>query len=221
MKYVLKNSLIRITVLAFITLLGAVVMNSCTAESPFSPDSDSQQQVTAFDDVNNEVDDFHFVSWNPVTEGSTRSLSKTYTVRKYIRKSHGGVVSIYANSGDSDDLEDDGHTKDKLVAASLSVPSGAIDHSKTITMSLDDNKIEFEFGPSGTQFSPGAKLSFYAEGLNLAGLQNDQIGIYYLSGDGEVIPVPAEQIVVDEHNGKIMVRNAEINHFSRYALGHD
>ncbi len=182
-------------------------INSCSTEAPFGPENNHTETVTTQE--NNAS--FNYLTWNSSSRDGVRSLNKTHSASAYIRRSKGGQLEIEARDKGSD----------VALYASFVVSRNSIDHSKAISMSIDDEVVEFEFGPSGTTFEPFAKLNFKITGVDLSKVDLSGIGFYYLRPDGGKEAVSNDGIIVDVESGTIVVRNAQICHFSRYALGKD
>ncbi len=114
-------------------------------------------------------------------------------------------------------LKDDGVQVEK---AKFEVEKGSIDESKRIKMRVTSGsslgQIKVEFGPSGTVFSPAAKLTLDLKGKlteeELAGLT-----AYHLEGDGEVSVV---KLVVTETRDIIRLE-IQVPGFSSYSMGGD
>ena len=117
------------------------------------------------------------------------------------------------------------HTGDnKLhISLSLKILSGTISRDAQVSISLDDTQflvnLDVVFSPHGVTFSQPAILNIEAEGLDLGGINPDVLDIYYDNQEkGQWEPMPRDQIKVDVNGGKIVVKNARLPHFSRYAV---
>ena len=117
----------------------------------------------------------------------------------------------------------DGHWTAPQVIVDLRVPANSIDNSKTITATFDDNdnigEADLVFGPHGTQFSTPALLTMECLNFDLSGLNPDDIKFYYLNENGQWEEHPCHEIVISIEWGVIRVVDAQIPHFSRYAIG--
>lgn len=103
------------------------------------------------------------------------------------------------------------------ILTSLSFPEGSFQGSADITINGSDKYALVECGPHMVFDKPVILNSTYA-GLNLSFLSNEinKINFSYISDDGNIYPVENEGISVDPILGIITVKNAKINHFSRY-----
>ena len=146
-------------------------------------------------------------------ENSANSLNKVTTKSKFINKSSGGSFVLKAS------------TPQFNVAFKLLVPANSIDHSKTVSMTFDDHNnlgfTEVVFGPHGTQFSSPALLDIEASGLNLSGLNPNNVKLYYVNENGHWEEMVAGSVSVSIPTGTVYVNDAQIPHFSRYALAAD
>ena len=144
-----------------------------------------------------------------------QGLNKTVAVEKYIVKLKGGNLEMEYES-----------TNGKVHAAFyLSVPQNAIDHSKWIGMTFDDQNnagiTDIVFSPHGTQYSSPALFSLKTEGLDLSGVDPDNVKLYYVNENGLWDVMVCDKIIVDPSKGFVYVSNAQLPHFSRYALAAD
>jgi hypothetical protein len=92
-----------------------------------------------------------------------------------------------------------------------------------ITISLDDEdfvgNMDVVFGPHGTVFNKPAILNVYANGLDFSGVNVEELNIYYYEPEtGLWEPMQAEFIGADAQRGEMKIINAQIPHFSRYAV---
>ena len=106
---------------------------------------------------------------------------------------------------------------------SLEVLPGSVTEDAELSINLDDEDLSGDvfltFGPHGTVFNPSALLNIEASGLDLSGGDPSTIDIFYDNQDtGEWEPMPKETLIVDQNEGYIKVVNAQLPHFSRYAV---
>ena len=106
---------------------------------------------------------------------------------------------------------------------SLEVIPGAVSEDAELSISLDDEElvgdVYLTFGPHGTIFDPPALLNIEASGLDLSAGDPSTIDIFYDNQNtGEWEPMPREALIVDQNEGYINVINAQLPHFSRYAV---
>ena len=98
---------------------------------------------------------------------------------------------------------------------SLTPPPGTPFKEKVyITMLVEKDEVKneliFTFGPSGSQFSPAAKVTFDWTDLGLESAPN----LYYIDENGNYIPQAPDNVDVQGRHITLSV-----DHFSRYAIG--
>ena len=146
-------------------------------------------------------------------ENVNQQFDKSTTKTKYIPKGQGGEFSL---SQENNGLH---------VEFKLKVFPQTIDFTKTISMTFDDQNYEgftdLVFGPHGTQFSSPAHLNMQAEGLDLSDVDPNNVTLYYVNDNGVWEEMVVESILIDVDDGKVKIKNAQIPHFSRYALAED
>ncbi len=98
--------------------------------------------------------------------------------------------------------------------ASLTVLPGSVPNGTKITMTpLNNGYVEFQFGPSGLQFSSPAVLTISAAKANISGLDKAQLKIAGASDSGD-----DWQVIGGTYDPVSDTVTVEIHHFSRYAL---
>ena len=139
-------------------------------------------------------------------------LKKITSVSKLVSPSNGGMLM----------LEHSGTTADGTlieVTVKLDVLPGAVNEDIQISMSLDDQALDLEFGPEGTVFNTPALLTVEAHNLDLS-VNSGKIGTYYFNPETVSWElVSSEDVVVMLDDGYLKVVNAHLPHFSRYAVG--
>ena len=132
-----------------------------------------------------------------------------FQVNKEIDGKNGGKIKI--------DEKYAGPNGEVKVKAELEFPKDAFVGSKNITMILDT-----QFGLA--TFSPHAYFDidaiYNAEflGLDLTGVNPNNVGFVYQAEDGSYEYIDYSKIEVDFKNGKLKVRDAKLPHFSRYGF---
>ena len=101
------------------------------------------------------------------------------------------------------------------VNATLRFKRGAFEGSRYITMSINSKYGNATFSPSGT-FDVPAIYNATIMGLDLTGINPDDIKFVYMGEDGLYYPIDVQSIYVEPQSGKLQVINAELSHFSRY-----
>ena len=186
-----------VPLIAFVLSAGlALNFVGCTNNSPITPEDKSE---------------LHFI---PLGNGNP-SLNKIVKVSAWVTKEDGGELV----------LEFKAHKKKGVqVTLVLEVPPESISEDAELTLSIDDEllivDVDITFGPSGITFSKPALLSVDAKWLDFSEIESrKEIGFYYYNPDtGEWERIEVKNIQVNLNNGKIMVDDAKIPHFSRYAV---
>lgn len=220
-KYILAGMLI-------VLLTALVTISGCAQRTPFDPATGLHQEANAIlqSDLN-----FIFLS----SADGNSSLKKTVTVEKFIKAKKGGVLELthnwIADTNDDYGEEQDGDVgeynqdlkldSESQVSITLEVEKRALSEDMTLSMSLDDQILSTTFGPHGTVFSKPALLTIKAKGLDLHGLDKKSIGLYYENNEtGYWEKMKVEKISLKEKVGKLKIKNAELPHFSRYAVAY-
>lgn len=143
---------------------------------------------------------------------SDNSLKKVTTVSKWITAQNGGLLSLQ-------------HVGNGIqVNSSLYILPGAMSQDAEISLTLDDENfmgaMDMVFSPHGTIFKQPALLTIVASGLDLSGYNPDDLGIYYYNEiTGQWEEMQRDAFIVDINTGSIILQNARLPHFSRYAIG--
>jgi len=106
------------------------------------------------------------------------------------------------------------------INAVLTIPEGAFEGNRNINITADNEYADIYFFPHMT-FDQPLQLTLTFSGLDLSelGLSNGKVGFYYVDDQGNMTPVFNKGIIVNNITGTIMVLNAKLDHFSRYAFG--
>jgi len=204
MKLNKKKLLVTVIVLCFSVL--AIGLVGCSKDSPMAPDNSLDNPA----EVNKQI---KLIPWNT----SSASFNKIRSVSEWITKADGGALNIQI----SDSLSISNNLSSSVRGnAGLTIDPGSIDADKNVTMTMDDVNLDFYFGPSGTQFAPEARFTFWMSGLDFTNIDPATINLFYFSpinGNWEV--VPSDGVYVNYRYGYIKIKNARLPHFSRYAIG--
>jgi hypothetical protein len=160
--------------------------------------------------INNPTDNLE--GWEVVTRSVPEGLqvNTVYTVSKVINGSTGG----YLFTGN---IEQTKNGTTGCVYGLLSFPAGAFSGTKTITMSLDNKKLNGTFGPSMT-FSRPASFSVLFAGVNLLNTQQSDYKFVYWDPSGNSYEIPYTFLYFDKVKGVLGILNAQLPHFSRYVF---
>lgn len=105
------------------------------------------------------------------------------------------------------------------VSAVIKFPAGALDRDRNITVNLDPQTLGFVFLPHGINFAKPALLTIDTWGLDLTGFTSKNIDLWYRENGDWLESYSGRLIKIFPHNGKLMVNEMQLNHFSQYAFG--
>jgi hypothetical protein len=139
---------------------------------------------------------------------SSNSLQKPVSATARITVRYGGQLTLNTSG------------QGPYVAATLTFPKGAVSQDVTITMTLENQTLAFDFDPDGISFNQPATLDVYARGLDLSGIPfGARLKLFYDNGR-QLTPMQATSISVNPLTGELWCNNGLIPHFSRYAFGY-
>jgi len=142
------------------------------------------------------------------------SLAKKATLSKMIVAEVGGSLSFL--------FPDGGPGEDAMLAVTLTVPPGSLSQDTEISLSFDGESLDFEFQPDGTYFSQPARLDVDANGVSLAGVNFQNISLFYNNKEQRNWePMRMDSVIITENAGRLQLTNARIPHFSRYVLAEE
>jgi hypothetical protein len=181
-------------------------MTACSDDSFLAPiEKGPDAQTTEQGIATPGGKEIHFITWND----GHGSLNKQTTTKKWIDKKDGGQIFMAAQN------------KSVRIDVDFKIPEKSINKSALVSMTLDDEVIDLVFGPSGATFDPPSILNIHVSGLDLSDVNPDLINIYYVDPNGNWEIMESEEVFVDVPSGTIIIRNALIHHFSRYAISKD
>ena len=137
-------------------------------------------------------------------------VNNIYSDSKQIDGSVGGTLSLNGSySG--------GPFGTVTVTSTLVFPAWSFSGTKTISMTADDEYCASSFQP-GMSFWKSGIYNITYTGVNLTGVNPSTVKFVYLKADGSLEYPSHEGITVDFSKGKISVKNAKLDHFSRYGF---
>ncbi len=137
-------------------------------------------------------------------------INNNYSDSKSISGSAGGSLSIQGSySG--------GPFGTVTVNSTLVFRAGSFSGTKTISMTTDDEYCASTFLP-GMSFTKSGIYNITYTGVDLTGINPSTVKFAYLKQDGTLEYPFHEGITVNFATGKISVKNAQLNHFSRYGF---
>ncbi len=136
-----------------------------------------------------------------------------YKVSESIDGSIGGVIKIHNIERKTEGVV--------VTTGLLTIPKGAFAGIKDITIITNSNSASIQFYPE-MQFDKSLKLTLNYEGLDevlldsLGLLNPEQMGFYFVADDGTKELIENEGLLFTLKKGILGVKNAKLNHFSRY-----
>jgi hypothetical protein len=104
------------------------------------------------------------------------------------------------------------------IMGDLNCPKGAYDGRLTFSFTLSDNVTAIDFDPSPFTFDVPVEYTIIYEGLNLAGLNPEDVDFYYIAPDGSLVKAEYDRLEVNIATGSLFVLDAKLPHFSRYGF---
>ncbi len=135
------------------------------------------------------------------------------SVSQLIDGSNGGVIQISKTYWNG--------TNDITVIAKIKFRPNSFDgEPQNITATTNDEDASITFSPA-LKFNKIVKLNLTFVGLDLKSMglnKKNKVDFYYISDDGSRELIKNHGISINEKDGEISVKNAELHHFSRYAF---
>ncbi len=177
---------------------------SCNFNDTLAPEQETQNHPTILKQDKN-------IKLVPFTKERRLQMNKVVEVSDYVTFAEGGELEL--NYDEDIDIE-----------VSFKIPKYSINQDATLILNIDtDNFVgtfDVNFYPHGITFSNDAILNVEAEDLDLTGIDPNSVKIYYDNSEtGAWEEMTCDSIIVKVNEGKINVINAQIPHFSRYAIG--
>jgi len=158
------------------------------------------------------------------------ALNKLVTKSKWISPWYGGTLTMEFFEATASSLTASYAAAQTLKAkTTLEVLPGAVSSWVNISVTMDDElammgDIDMEFAPHGLVFNTPAILNIEAYNLDLSGLSSADLGttfgLYYDNVEtGKWEKMVSEDFEINIDEGFVKVINAELPHFSRYAIG--
>lgn len=182
--------------LTIATLL--LVMIGCTDQSTINSPVDN----------NSQTEQFSMIALPSSTSGM--SVEVLMPQFKVINGSNGGTFTAYFGYQGGPF----GYVK---CYSQLTFMPGAFSGEKNISQTLDTDFASMAFGPS-MQFNIPVSYTLYYSGLNLSNINPQTLKFVYIAPNGTYQNCEYDSITMDAATGTILVRNAKLNHFSRYGF---
>jgi hypothetical protein len=95
--------------------------------------------------------------------------------------------------------------------------SNSFTGTQTISQTFNTETAAITFGPS-MQFNVPVDYTLTITGLDLTGVDPNSLDFVYVDENGNMYAVQKEYVIMDLSSGMLKVKNAELNHFSRYGF---
>jgi hypothetical protein len=95
--------------------------------------------------------------------------------------------------------------------------ANAFTGTKTISQTFDTETAALTFGPS-MQFNVPVDYTLTITGLDLTGVNPNTLDFVYIDANGNMYAVQKDYVYMDANIGLLKVKNAKLNHFSRYGF---
>jgi hypothetical protein len=164
-------------------------------------------------DLTSPVDDIKSenANWISLPSPEGMYIENSFTVTKRINGAQGGFLTMSESySG--------GPFGTVTIDAELVFNQGAFPGNKNISMTNDDMGCVTTFAPSFQKFNRRVTYTVTYTGIDLTGIDPDNVSFAYLATNGDVEYAQHEGITVNVSTGTIEVTNALIPHFSRYGF---
>ena len=188
----------RLVALSLTALL--LMFTACQNEGPISPELSGSQKVSKAEPT-----------WIGLPQNKDVRLEKTFGTSGFITVAEGGQLTI-------DETYTSTEGKTVHAYSSISFAPGCVLQDVNISMDIDDQTGVSTFNPH-QMFNFPAVLNQTFSGLNLQGIDVNNIHLYYLDTDGTYDVMECDQLIIDVENGTITVVNGKIPHFSTFGFG--
>jgi hypothetical protein len=184
-----------------------LIFTACQNEGPITgPQLSGNQKSSGSQKISKATP-----NWIGLPANADKKLLKTFSTSQFISIADGGQLTID---------ETYTSTEGNVVHAysSIVLAPGCVQQDVNISMSIDDQTGVSTFLPH-QMFNFPAILNQTFTGLNLSGVDVNNIHLYYLDTDGSYEVMQCDQLTVDAATGTITVVNGKIPHFSVYGFG--
>jgi len=135
-------------------------------------------------------------------------MDSVFTMSQEIDGTVGGrmILEKYYISDDGDSVSFKGD---------LTIPKGAFQGVKIITMSVDNNYAFIHFYPEMV-FAKELKFSQSFKNLNLENYESKKIDFCFVAPDGTIEIIKRDGVQIKLREGEVKISKAKLHHFSRY-----
>jgi hypothetical protein len=89
--------------------------------------------------------------------------------------------------------------------------------TQTIAQTFDTETAAITFGPS-MQFNVPVDYTLTITGVDLTGVDPNTLDFVYIDANGNMYAVQKDYVIMDLNTGLLKVKNAKLDHFSRYGF---
>ena len=191
-----------------LVLTAGLVLNfgGCTKKSPLTPEVNRTSSQS----------ELHFISLGQKSPSLSKITNVLMQATEYVTYKDGGELIIDYQGDEDEDADVLVKTTFKVFSETISQDAGLV---LRMTDALLSGEVDVSFQPHGITFSVPALLNIEATNIDLSGVNPNNIGIYYVNEDtGEWEEMQTYDIIVKKTEGYLKIVDAEIPHFSRYAV---
>jgi len=152
--------------------------------------------------------DQHEINWLTLPHNSGMSVEESFTKsRKKADGKKGWNITF-----------DHTFSSGVRMMGDLDCPKNAYTGRLTFSFTLSDNEAVIDFNPSPFNFDIPVEYTIIYEGLDLTGVNPDNVDFYYVSPSGELVKAEYTRLEVNIATGRLLILDAMLPHFSRYGF---
>ena len=106
-----------------------------------------------------------------------------------------------------------------MVLSKLVFPANSFSGYENITKTYNTDYATMDYGPP-MSFNEPVLCGLVCYGLDLTGINPETVRFVYIRNDGTIVDCEYESLTVNVASGLLYVKNAQLNHFSRYGFVH-
>jgi len=138
------------------------------------------------------------------------NVETDYTVYKEINGGTGGSFwASYSYEGGPNGMV--------YISSGLNFPANSFSSIKIISKTFSSTGAAMVFGPPMT-FNAPIYYTLKIGGLDLTGVNPETLDFVYIDSNGNMFPCEYDFVRMYQTEGVLMVKNAKLNHFSRYGF---
>jgi hypothetical protein len=110
-----------------------------------------------------------------------------------------------------------GQNGDVSIHSVLHFYPNSFTNTQTISQTFNTETAAITFGPS-MQFNVPVEYTLVITGLDLTNVNPETLDFVYIDANGNMFAVQKDYVIMDQSTGMLKVKNAELDHFSRYGF---